>query len=518
MRNDAAEQHPCRGDDRIPHLTRNEPGSGRGDRRPPGLRGPGWAAIGLLILFPAAWAVADPPDLDGVASPPGVPVRPLAFYSLDPTDFDPPTAWLPPLIQLLDTAGVLSAKNQPVADGILIASFLGAYRHRVALLDLKAYRHLPRDVVIERLKLVLVLEAPGSFARIRQTLQTILGHYGLPGHRRQTLIRLPGRRVGVRYRDRTWPPWQSFEWTADAQRFYFAIGEGTLAAWFEADRPGDADPRLPAHRAQIKSVAGRKRFLEVFCDLDGLRRSVSSLFDTGRTAPILQLFGLGESDQWMLHGCRAGSFVVVDATTRQGEQMYRRRLTLDRWPRQAGVPMPTGNFHLVAPVDWPDAVEQLLGLVRLIHEPTERPEFDRIVDTYQRQTGVRLTTYMSMFRPYLLASNYPRAWLAIPGTATLYVPLRRNERAEAAHGQFERLMRPLLGERGAEELGVACEASSGLHWLDSPLRELFKAPAWGWSGGAGEQPGRTFIASFSPHAVEENRKFLAARRGDKPEE
>ena len=70
--------------------------------------------------------------------------------------------------------------------------------------------------------------------------------------------------------------------------------------------------------------------------------------------------------------------------------------------------MPTGNFHLVEPVDWPDAVEQLLGLVRLIHEPTERPEFDRIVDTYQFQAGVRLTTYMSMFHPYLLVSDYPR--------------------------------------------------------------------------------------------------------------
>lgn len=171
------------------------------------------------------------------------------------SDFDPPTTWLPPLIRVLDTVGVLSADNQPVADGNLIASFLGTYRHRVTLLDLKAYRHLPREVVIERLQLVLVLEAPGAFARIRQTLQTILGHYGRPENRRQTLIRLPGRRIGVRYRDRTWPPWQSFEWTAAAQRFYFAIGQGTLAEWFEADRPGDADPRLATHPAQINSAA-----------------------------------------------------------------------------------------------------------------------------------------------------------------------------------------------------------------------------------------------------------------------
>ena len=37
----------------------------------------------------------------------------------------------------------------------------------------------------------------------------------------------------------------------------------------------------------------------------------------------------------------------------------------------------------------------------------------------------------------------------------------------------------------------------------------------GWGGG---KPGRTFIASFSPHAAVENRKFLEARGGDTPEE
>ena len=251
--------------------------------------------------------VADPSEPGGIASPNGVLARPLAFYSLDSSDFDPPTAWLPPLIRVLDTVGVLSVDNRPVADGILIASFLGTYRHRVTLLDLKAYRHLPREVVIERLQLVLVLEAPGAFARICQTLQTILGHYGRPENRRQTLIRLPGRRISVRYRDRTWPPWQRFEWTADAQRFYFAIGQGTLAEWFEADRPGDAGPRLAAHRAQINSAAGRKRFLEVFADLATLRRFVSTLFDTGHTTPILQMFDWARA----INGCCTGAGPVV---------------------------------------------------------------------------------------------------------------------------------------------------------------------------------------------------------------
>ena len=47
---------------------------------------------------------------------------------------------------------------------------------------------------------------------------------------------------------------------------------------------------------------------------------------------------------------------------------------------------------------------------------------------------------------------------------------------------------------------------SRVYWLDSPLRQLFKAPAWGW---ADAPAGPALIASFSPQAVLENRAWLA---------
>ena len=241
----------------------------------------------------------------------------LMYYRFDPTGFQPPALWLAPLIRMLDATGVVAAEDKPIADGILIASFLGSYRHELVMFDLKAYRYQPQELIVQQLQLVLAIDAPGQFAQIRQSLETILSHYGRPRQRRQTSFELPAKRFAVRYRGDDWPPWLTLEWAADPRRFYLGIGHGSLQRWFGAAGPVAHDARLDRHREHLDHDP--QPFLEIFADFDSLRAAVPTLFETGRTSPMLGLFELDGASQWMLHGRWSDTFLKLDVTTRRDQ-------------------------------------------------------------------------------------------------------------------------------------------------------------------------------------------------------
>jgi hypothetical protein len=458
-------------------------------------------AVLILLCTLTATARAEVPEL---------PERPIAYYRLDPSGFNPPSAWLPAFLRLLDAVGVVPRSELPVADGILIASTLGSYEHRFALIDLKAHRYNPGELQIDYLHMGLTIEAPGQFPQLKQSLATILSHYGNPAAREQTEIELPGNRKGVRFRLNTWPSWWSIEWYGDGQRLHVGIGHGALERWLRI-REGQADPRVSEH----KKVAGHDvpgSFFEVFADLDRLHAAAPTLFHTGRLSPMLRLFELGDTDVAMLHGRWAETFLVLDLTTQEAGKVAHTSLSLDRWPEDAGIPRPPGRFHVAAPIDWSAATRRVLGAVGVILDPDDRAAFDRAMDGYAQQTGVDLVNYTRHFRPYLLVSDYPKSWLPIPGTATVYFVLKPGppEGVDAAKSEahFDALMKPLLApkRRAGDELGVVRDEPTGVHWLDSPLRGMFKAPAWGWADHGGT---KVLIGSFSPQAVLENRAWLA---------
>ena len=461
------------------------------------------------------------------------------YYRFDPSGFRPPTAWLAPLIHMLNAAGIVRSEDVPVADGILLSSHLGSLRHEVTMLEIQAFRHKPRKLIFQRLKMVLVLHAPGQFAQLRESLATMLAHYSGSNEIDQSEIELPGDRFGLRYRADHWPPWLMFEWTADAQRFYFAIGEGTLEQWFASNQPMAEHADFTAHRRQVKALPQAPRFFEMFADLERLREAVPSLFRVGRTTPILRLFELDKADQWMLHGRWSDTFLIFDVTTLQKDGYSHRNLSLDHWPVETNVSPPNGRFHVVAPINWPEAVSRTIDTVRLVYKSPKRPRFDRSMKQYHQKTGIDLADFASTFQPYLLLSDYPKSWLAIPGTATVYMSMKDEVQAPAVHAQFRRLMEPLLSNQGEDphgaavpdelidhpptlthhrdDLGVAHDSTTGLYWLDSPMRQLFKAPAWGWSNTRGGDPGRILIGSYSPTAVLQNRQFQSSHLASRDE-
>jgi hypothetical protein len=442
----------------------------------------------------------------------------LAYYHADPLRFNPSSAWMGGFIRLLDAAGVVPLREQPVADGVLAATVLGTYSHSVTLLDLRAARGAPGEVRIDRAQAVLTIDAPGQSASLRRTLATILSHYGQPGDREQSALPLPGGRQGVRYRIKGWPAWVALEWYSDEDRFHVAVGAGALARYFEEVEGGRRSDSLADHRQSVRAGAATRPAndpVELYVNLAALRGSAPTLFQTGRLTPILELLGLRGDDSWMLHGWWSGRFLMFAVTTGRGGKTSVRVLTRDTWPEDAGVPRPEANFYLVAPIDWPEAAARLLRLASLTLEPADRAAFDRLVAGYRRAAGVDPAVFLHQLRPVLLMSDYPRAWLPVPGTATIYAPLAGGVSDPEARAQFVALMRPIVeGFESAattpadpRSLKVIHDDRADVYWLDSPLRQLFKAPAWGWVAGT---QGGVLVSSFSPAAVLENRRWLGS--------
>lgn len=465
------------------------------------------AFLVLMILLFAG------PSRAGETSPPPI----LAYYRADPRNFNPSSAWMSGFIRLLDAAGVVPLREQPVADGVLAATVLGTYPHSVTLLDLRAKRLIPGKVEIDRAQAVLTVEAPGQFASLRQTLATILSHYGQPEEREQAALKLPGDREGVTYRLKGWPEWLAVEWFAERDRFYLAVGAGALSRFFDEVEGQAKSKQLAPHRGITRGGAATRPAddpIELYFDIAALRRSAPTLFQTGRLSPLLELFQLENAESWMLHGWWSGKFLMFAVTATRGGATASRVLTHDAWPGDAGIPQPEGGFYLVAPIDWPAAVDRVVEVIRITRGPDKRPAFEAKRAAYHKAAGVELAAFLGQFRPILLMSDYPRAWLPIPGTATVYAPLREGTSEKAARARFAALMQPILeglpvaATQEAEPSGltVVHDEESDVYWIDSPLRQLFKAPAWGW---AATPDGGVLVSSFSPTAVIENRKWLA---------
>ena len=445
-------------------------------------------------------------------------LRPVAMYQFDPRSLDPPGRWLPTLMRLLDTAGVIRAEDQPVADGVLLGTMLGGMKHRVVVLDCSLARYIPREVHVRRLAIVVEIEAPQRFPEIRQALKQVLGNYGSPDERESGVIDLPGDRQGVRYRFKDWAPWASLSWTADADRFYFALADGALAQWIEHRDDILADPLFQEHRAAAPIEDEQHSLVELYVNLAQFERTAHTLFETGRTAPLLELLDLEDTGHVMVHGRSDSTFLVLDVTRQRGPTLTTQPLTIDHWPAPTGLAKPPSDFHLVAPIEPAALARFVLDLIRLIYEPPDRAAFVEAIDRHQQRTGVNIVDLAGSVGDHLLVASFPRAWLSLPGMSSVYLPLNPDADPNAARRDLATLLQPLaksLPDQGPPppQLGIVRHPPSQVSWLDSPMRQLFKAPAWGWLR---RETDEALIISFSPQAVLTNRQWLNAQPAAPP--
>jgi hypothetical protein len=458
----------------------------------------------LLLGTLAPWAHAgDEASRDGgnphVAT--DGPCRLVVWYRLDTSRFRAgATGWIGPIVGLLGAAGLVPADEQPVADGLLIASLLTAYPQHVAVLDIAEPR--PDDgsagitfADLSRYRIVLEAEAPGSFAPLRGAMAAILAHYGQPNERSQTLIDLPGDREGVRYRLADWPDWLCLEWFADGERFYLGVGTGALERWLSGALPQQVSGVLEPHRQAIGAHDADSVFIEWFVDPAALHDALGKRLASTELARRWNLSRFGGAEQVMMVGRWEGTFLMLDVTTRRDGRLRHEPLTLAHWPADAGMPMPDAGFHMVAPVDWPLWVQRSQRWFGL--------------DIGSAHRAAKIEQLLGAVRPYLLISDYPRPWLRVPGTATLYLALRPDVDGIAARKQLRDLLAPAFERLDADDLAVVENRDEAVFWLDSPLRRIIKAPAWGWATHA-HQTGDAdiLIVSFSPQAVLMNRAML----------
>lgn len=422
---------------------------------------------------------------------------PLLLYRYSPPRHDAQQpSLLGAFVQLLTSSGLIPPGNVPVADGVLVASILGQSPHSVTLTEFRAERYFPREVVVDHAQIVLRVERDP--ASLRRALQTLLSHYGQVEDRIQEAFELPGQRAAVRYRLRDWPDWLCLEWHFDKQGLTLGVGHGALNQHF-SHGPAAESSDVQAHRAAVRGDL--KPYLDLYANLAALRASAPTLFRTGRTSPLLRLFEVDQAQSLMIHGRWADSLLAIDLTRSDGQTVTPTALTLDTWPADAGIDKPPGKVHVVAPVQWGKFTRQLLGVATLANEPKDRAGHDALVRGFLDRVGVEPPELMENFRGYLLVSDYPPPWIPVPGAVTLYAVLRDEADAAATQRDFQALMQPLVLPVGSG-LSVAHDAASDVYWLDSPLRNVFKAPAWGWAGQ------RVFVASFSPQAVLANRARL----------
>ncbi len=465
--------------------------------------GPIVAVAALLVCLPVV--AATPP-----AAAPAAPSEPIAVGRFDPSGFRSAALWLNQLFTLLDAAQLMPAPEAVAADAILAATVLGALPHEAALYELRIVWERPGIVRVERFQLAIAIDAPGRHEQLKQTLATIVHHYASHGTRLQRSIERPDGRQLVRFRDASWPAWLELEWSADAQHFYLGLGAGALERWFDQSDPIETDPRIERHRkaraANHATNHERRPFLDLFVDAERLRQEAAPLFHGRRSADLVRLLGATRTDQFMLHGAMAGTFAVLELTALENGGIGHRALTLDHWPQDAGLPRPEASFHAVAPVDWDAASGWLRRFVLAAMTLQEQRQFNHYLAHYVRQTGLDPWSYLAQHRPYLLLGTFPRPWLPIPGATTMYLVPKQAVDQDAAASQFDALMRPLAAAAGSRgrDLGVAHDPKTGVWWLDTPLRGLVKAPAWGWAGGSAP----VFICSFSPKAVLSNRQWL----------
>jgi len=481
--------------------------------------------------------------------------EPVLYYRADPTRFGSSTAWLPVFLRFAGAAGVVPERQQGVFDSLMFVGLMGSYPHRFAVLDLDAHRYIPRDVRVNRFRSVLVFDAPGKYAQIKQALVSILMPKDGVADAKQTAIDLPAApgsdraRPGVRFTRDKWRDEQAIEWTADGRSFYIGFGHGSLQhwlAWQDGHTTPDATthphpPITRPHRGAIARARGVEAdtpdvFFELFLDLDGLRRSAPTLFRTGRITPLLRMYGIEDARQWMMHGRWADRFLLFDLTWQPGARVAPQAneqaaeptityypLSQDHWPTDAGVPEPPGHFLVAAPIDWPAAVQRLMQLIWLAHAPEARHLVTDSLDAFFDTTGVTFSESLSRFEPYLLLGGHPRSWIPLPGTATLYAPLRPDADAPTAAAEFQTMMQALLpGSEAPVEIARPADANAlrvrqdpatRVYWLDSPLRAIFKAPAWVWHEPDTKNIARRdhrpmLIGSYSPQAVLTNTKWL----------
>jgi len=459
-----------------------------------------------------------------IASPPAIPTHALAYYRLDPTDFQSNAApFLPIMLRLAEDQGLIDSEFYPVFDGILAAGTAGAVPDTLCLLDLDAEYNSPakNGFRINTLKAVLILETKEGHHGFLKTLGTIVSHYdqNKNGDTPQPFT-LPNGQKGVRYRADHWEEWQVLEWaslSATNNGFIVGFGHGSIEQWVNTQhRPPDQE-FIDQHRRAVPDGPSES-FIEVYLNLDQCRTLMPELVAQGILRDLLVTWKLDNARDWMLHGQRSGKYLATDLTWRRRsdptDHIAHRSATLGHWPSDLTMSQPPGEYLVVIPIDFDPAFDRLLDFSMAVSGSDPSSSLTRNIKRYQVRKRTTFEPMWSAFQPYLVLSDYPAPTIPIPCATTVYAEIKPSASERMTQSRFEALCkqffpmstvsRPTDESKSPDGTVIRYDRKERLYSLQYKQLEWLRFPCWGWAD-------RNFILSWEPNAVIENRRLLSDR-------
>lgn len=475
------------------------------------LTGPALGAMPDAPPSAIAWYHYDP------SPPPGSVARPGA----DPVQRD----LLLGAVRAGLTTGLFGdATSAHALQGLLAAAELGHAPHTVSLLEFRAHREPDGSGMdIDTLRCVITLELRGraSVAPLLRSIRAlaVATSENDAGALEQSAIALPGGRPAVLLTSTKWPPWMALSWTTTDELFTLGIGRGALEASL-APAPGGADtPAWVDHRAKVTQFRPpTSTFLELYADIEALRRAFPAAFASGRTPRMLGTLDLGEARSAMLHARfvlpeaeapASPPMIALDWTSWDDWGVAWSPLSASRWPGDAPVGMapPPGSSVLVARIDWRELFDDALNIYEATVPDTELAGFRASRRRWMDRNGPGVDELLGSLRPWLVLSDVPTPILPIPGLATVFVGTRggAEDGAPASVERLESIAAGLL-DSFSDELFVSGAPGRRTWALKLDRRGVVRLPAWGFVDAGG---GPLLVGGWGLPVVAENRSRLA---------
>lgn len=495
------------------------------------------ALVGGVLAATVVWSAhaATGEQLDDLFTiPPGA----IAFLVFDPGGLgvaespDPQRRLVQGAIRAALSSGMIADRDAAkVLGGLLAASVVGSTPHRLCVMAFQATVSAdPQRWRITDLSAVLELRTSRDHLALVTTLRSILvaggaaeGGDDQTSHQRP--IELPGGLSGMTFTRDGWPAWRQISWASTPDAFYIAIGEDALADYLRSAANDDADPHWSIHRHTVEQQHGGRGslVLEMYLDIDRIRRGFSDSFANGRIGDLFDAWGLSNARSFMFHARRIPAeqvrMIGVRDSTYRGPPLIAADATWSSrsdpprvighlpvawsdWPAgDLRLEPPPGSYAIVADMDWAHAIDIVLASYRGSRTRAERVRFDERRSEWEHEHKRALSRIVRSLDRWLVLSDVPAS--SVPGMTTAFIELK----PAVSRARFERDFADLLASLGDRVLFDEQRAVWSLRLLDpgADPAGVFRALAWGLAGSARHG---VIVAGWTPSVVESNRERL----------
>lgn len=297
----------------------------------------------------------------------------------------------------------------------------------------------------------------------------------------RTALDIPGLPSAVEHRSAGAPAWRSTCVVSAPGRIDIGLGEGraALVRWFAFD--GILPERAPLSRHRAATDAPNTRpLLELYIDLNQLRRAFPARFGDDAAARLLAAFHLANARSFMLHVRRPGAAaesLAIDAT-------WSVRSEPDDAVRRLVVAHPVADASPLAAhlrPDWPAWVIGAVDAYAAIVPGAEARDFARARRTWaSRRLPILSRVQSSLAETARVTLERDASGVAL-GAVLFRMPIKDPGRADSVTREVRAVLDP-FAER------ISTDTTGRTYWLQPAPPSPLRAVSWGTApGAAGEE-------------------------------